>query len=157
MYNTNTVYLELMNESSTDCFILSLKQFIARRRQGKRLMSDNWSNVIGAERKLKESLNGIDHWVIITNFLSQHNINWRFNLPYSPWMGQISETCIESRYSKSFDCRQNVYYSYMWSLSIQEQRPLVCISNGVSDYKCLTHNHFLVGKSNKISQTGISD
>ena len=60
MYHTNTVYLELMNESSTDCFILSLKQFIARRRQGKRLMSDNWSNVIGAELKLKESLNGID-------------------------------------------------------------------------------------------------
>ena len=41
MYNTNTVHLELMNESSTDCFILSLKQFIARWRQGKRLMSDN--------------------------------------------------------------------------------------------------------------------
>ena len=60
MYNTNTVYLELMNESSTDCFILSLKRFIARRRQDKGLMSDNWSNVIGAERKLKESLNGID-------------------------------------------------------------------------------------------------
>ena len=60
MYNANTVYLELMNESSTDCFILSLKQFIARRRHVKRLMSDNWSNVIGTERKLKESLNGID-------------------------------------------------------------------------------------------------
>ena len=70
---TCAVHLEISNDLSTDPLILSLKQFIARRGQVKCLMSDNGANFIGAERELKETLNGIDQ-NRITNFLSQHSI-----------------------------------------------------------------------------------
>ena len=55
---TRAFYLEILNDLSTDSFILSLKQFIARRGQVKRLMSDN-----------------------MTNVLSQHSIEWKYNPP----------------------------------------------------------------------------
>ena len=80
---TRAVHLEISNDLSTDSFILSLKRFIARRGQVKRLMSDNGTNFIGAERELRETLNGIDQ-NRITNFLSQHSIDWKFNPPSNP-------------------------------------------------------------------------
>ena len=54
------MHLEISNDLSTDSFVLSLKRFIARRGQVKRLMSDNGTNFIGAERELKETLNGTE-------------------------------------------------------------------------------------------------
>ena len=89
------VPLEISNNLSTDSFILSLKRLTARRGQVKRLMSDNGTNFIGAERELKETLNGIDQ-NRIANFLSQHSIDWKFNPPSSPWMGGIWEALIKS-------------------------------------------------------------
>ena len=41
--------------------------------------------------------------------------------------------------------------------SILEQRPLTYVSDDVNDYECLTPNHFLIGESNNISPTEISD
>ena len=41
--------------------------------------------------------------------------------------------------------------------SIQEQRPLTYVSDDVNDYECLTPNHLLIGESNNISPTEISD
>ena len=60
-------------------------------------MSDNGINFIGAERELKETetLNGTDQ-NRITNYLSQHSIDWKFNPPSSPWMGGIWEALIKS-------------------------------------------------------------
>ena len=92
---THAVHLEISNDLSTDAFILSLKQFIARRGQVKGLMSDNGTNFIGAERELKETVNGIDQ-NRITNFLSQHSIEWKFNPPSSPWTDGIREALIKS-------------------------------------------------------------
>ena len=55
-------------------------------------MSNNGTNFIGAERELKETL-----WIdSITNFISQHSIDWKFNSPSSPWMGGIWEALIKS-------------------------------------------------------------
>ena len=44
---TRAVHLEISNDLATVSFILSLKRFIARRGQVKRLMSDNRTNFIG--------------------------------------------------------------------------------------------------------------
>ena len=79
---TSAMYLEISNDLSTHFFILSLKQFIARRGRVKRLMSDNGVNFTGPKRELKEALIGIDQ-NRITNFILQHSIEWKFNPPSS--------------------------------------------------------------------------
>ena len=53
MHTGSILHLEVLIEFSTDSFLLSLKQIMAWRRQGNQLMSDNETNVIDAERKLK--------------------------------------------------------------------------------------------------------
>ena len=41
--------------------------------------------------------------------------------------------------------------------SILEQRLFTYVSDDVNDYECLTRNDFLIGESNNISPTEISD
>ena len=68
---TGAVHLEISNDLSADSFILLLKQSIARWGQVERVVSDDGTDFIGAERELKETLNGIDQ-NRTTNFLLQH-------------------------------------------------------------------------------------
>ena len=85
------VHLEISNHLSTKVFMSSLKQ----QGQVKDLMGDNGTNFVGAELEPKDALNGIDQ-NCITNFLSQHSSEWKFNLHSSPWMGDIWEAFIKS-------------------------------------------------------------
>ena len=160
---TRAVHLEISNDLSTDSFILSLKRFIARRVQVKRLMSDNGTNFIGAERELREALNGIDQ-NRITNFLSQHSIDWKFNPPSSPWMGRIWEALIKSvKRALKVVIQDRLFTDETLATlmceveSILNQRPLTYVSDDVNDYECLTPNHFLIGECSDFSPTEISD
>ena len=145
---------------STDSFILSLKRFIPQRGQVKQLMSDNGTNFIGVEQELMETLNGIDR-NCITNFLSQHSIEWKFNSHSGTWMGGIWEALIKSVKCALKVTIQDLFTDKMLATlmceveSMLNQRPPTYISDNVNDYKCLKHNHFLVGKSNNLSPTEI--
>ena len=52
------VHIEVAHSLETDCFLMALKGFIARRghRQGK-IRCDNGTNFTGREREFKESIN----------------------------------------------------------------------------------------------------
>ena len=131
--------------------------------QVKCLMSDNGTNFIGAEWKLKETLDGINQ-NHITNFLSQHSIDWKFNPPSSPWMSGIWEALIKSvkRTLKvviqDHLCTDETLATCMCEVELMlNQRPLTYISDDVNDYECLTPNHFLIGECSNFSPTEISD
>ena len=47
------VYLELVSSLSTDCFILAVRRFIARRRCPSTVYSDSGKNLIGTANLLK--------------------------------------------------------------------------------------------------------
>ena len=81
---TRAVHLELAGDMLTDSFVLALRRFKARR--GHPIRSDNGSNVIGAERELKDALSKLDQKKII-NELNESRIQRMFNPPKSPWMG----------------------------------------------------------------------
>ena len=107
-------------------------------------MSDNGTDLIGAEWKLKETLNGIDQ-IRVTNFLSQHSIDWKFNPSSRPWMGGIWEALIKSvkPASKGF-IQDRLFIDEMISTlmskfqSMLNQRLLTFVSDDVNDYKHLT-------------------
>ena len=126
------VHLEILNDLSTDSFILSLKRFIAWRGQVKCIMNDNGTNFIGAEWELKETLNRIDQ-NRITNFLSQHCIDWEFNPPSSPWMGGICEALIKPvKHALKvviIVCLLTKCYLLFMFESLLNQRPLTYLSD----------------------------
>ena len=126
-------------------------------------MSDNGTNFIGAERELQETLNGTEQ-NRITNFLSQHSIDWKFNPPSSPWMGGNWEALIRSMKRalkvviQDFLFTNETLANLMCKVeSMLNQRPLIYVINDVNDYECLTPNHFLIGERNNFSPTEISD
>ena len=82
---TREVHLKLATDMTTDAFILVLCRFIARRGHVKILRSDNGSNFIGAEKKLKHALTCIDQNKVAQTLSKQH-IQWKFNPPFR-WKG----------------------------------------------------------------------
>ena len=56
--NTRAVHLELAVDYSTVEFMQTLRQFFAIRGQPALMMSDNGSQLVGAERELREMIQG---------------------------------------------------------------------------------------------------
>ena len=61
-------------------------RFIARRGRPKAIYSDNGTNMVGAERELRESLKKMSSDRVASHLL-QKKIEWNFNPPYASHMG----------------------------------------------------------------------
>lgn len=59
--NTGTVHMELAEDYSTVEFMPTLRRFFAIRGQPALMMSDNRSQLVGAERELREMIQGWNH------------------------------------------------------------------------------------------------
>ena len=55
-FNSRAIHIEISNSLETDSFILSLRRFIARRGNVRKLFSDNGTNFVGAQRELQEAI-----------------------------------------------------------------------------------------------------
>ena len=78
-----------------DSFIHAFQRFISRRGQPVEMRSDNGSNLVGAQRELRQS---IEEWnqSRIHDILRQKEISWKFNPPYASHMGGIWERQIRT-------------------------------------------------------------
>ena len=81
------VHFEIAGDLSTDKFILASTRFITRRGKPKIMMSDNGTNFVGANKELQTSLQKL-HQSKIVFCLTDYNIEWKFNPPIAPWMGE---------------------------------------------------------------------
>ncbi|XP_058816123.1 uncharacterized protein LOC131679408 [Topomyia yanbarensis] len=74
--STRAVHLEVANDLSSDTFLGSLKRFISRRGYPVEIRSDNGTNFVGADRKLREHLDQIiSHSKDASRYLSNLGIN----------------------------------------------------------------------------------
>ena len=102
---TRAAHLEVAGDLSTECFILSLRRFIARRGHPNVLYSDNGLNFVGANNELHKLISSFDTNKI-NNFLKD-NTEWKFIPPNSPWMGDCWESIVKIIKSfKNSDKRQ---------------------------------------------------
>jgi hypothetical protein len=83
--------LELERLYTTESFLNALKRMMARRGKVKRLMSDNGSNFVGANRALQSILKSLfiskEFKSDIMSYLTDQGIEWTFIPPSSPYMG----------------------------------------------------------------------
>ncbi|XP_048587422.1 uncharacterized protein LOC116616705 [Nematostella vectensis] len=89
------VHLETAHSLDTDSFIMALRRFRARRGNPVRIMSDNGSNFVGAERELREALQELSQ-ERIADELSVHGVKWDFNPTDGPWFGGAWEVLVKS-------------------------------------------------------------
>ena len=158
---SRAVHLEMSASLDTDAFINVLRRFIARRGQVQMIRSDNGTNLVGAERELREA---IRQWneSQIESFLLQKNITWRFNAPGASHHGGTWERLIRStrRVMLGLVKEQTLSDDGLATLfaeveSVLNSRPLTGSSSDPNDLTCLTPNHLLLLKDQCCLPPGI--
>ena len=86
---TRAVHLEIALS------LMALRRMMARRGKPTNIYSDNGTNFVGAERELKECLDGMDQ-AGISDTLSQDRIQQFFNPPSAPHFGGVWERIVKS-------------------------------------------------------------
>ncbi|GFX42835.1 putative RNA-directed DNA polymerase from transposon X-element [Trichonephila clavipes] len=76
------IHLELVSSLSIECFMLSLRRFIARRTRPETIYTDNGTNFVGTNSELKN----LD-WDKIMQETDIKPIKWKFNPPTAAWWG----------------------------------------------------------------------
>ena len=88
---TRAVYLDLLLDMTAEEFRTSLGEFIVRRGNPDRIVSDNGKTFITTARWL----NKLTHNQLVNDYLSKMKIQWQFNLSRSPWWDEFFEHMIE--------------------------------------------------------------
>lgn len=148
------VHIEIAHTLSTDSFLMTLRNFIARRGAPAEIYSDNGTNFRGADRFLREELKNIKFDDINTE-LAYKGISWKFNPPAAPHMGGAWERLVRSikvilyKISPSQKFTDESLRSALMEVEmIINSRPLTYVSLETEDQEAITPNHFILGSSN---------
>ena len=155
------IHIEVVHSLDTNCFINSMRRFIARRGKPEQMRSDNGGNFVCGEKELRSA---IDDWnqEKIAEFLLQRNIQWTFNPPAGSHHGGVWERCIRTvRKVMNALLKEQVLDDEGLSTlmceveSIVNSRPLTKVSDDPRDLEALTPNHLLLLRSNSTLPPGL--
>ena len=148
------VHIEIVPKLDTDSCLNAIMRFIARTGKPLKMISDNGTNFVGADREFKEYVAARNR-ERIEEHLVQRGIRWKFKPPAAPHFWGVWETLVRS-------CKKAIY-AVLGNQSITEDvlsttmclveqmlnaRPLTTVSSDVNDLESITPNHFLFGKKN---------
>ncbi|XP_039315352.1 uncharacterized protein LOC120359941 [Solenopsis invicta] len=141
------VHLEIVSDLTSDGFLAVLRRFNARRGIPEHIYSDNGTNFVGANNKLKEI------YALVNQFANQHRIKWHFIPPLAPHFGGIWELTVKSfkHHLKRVIGDSLFTYEELETFtteveSILNSRPITSISTDPNDLLVLSPAHYLIGK-----------
>ena len=139
------VHFEIIKNMSTDCFILALRRFLARRNRVQKIYSDHGSNFEGA-RNLLESID----WTKVSEFSSSKRVEWTMIPPKAPFYGGwyerlfgILKNLLRKTLGKAALTEDEFTTLTIEVENIMNNRPLTYDSDEVTALRPLTPNHFL--------------
>nr|XP_013189931.1 unnamed protein product [Amyelois transitella] len=155
------VHIEIVDSLTTDSLIMALRRMAARRGWPQTILSDNGTNLRGADAELRRSFQEIDRTELALEALNR-NVNWRFIPPASPHMGGAWERLIRSVKTslkvvlKERAPRVEVLSTFLTEIeNIINSRPLTHVSVDPKSKEALTPNHFLLGSSSNLPSPGV--
>lgn len=153
---TKAIHLEFVSDLSTSAFMAALDRFVSRRGSPNEIFSDNGRNFRGAANCLREVYDYLEkNRSDLSTVLTDRNIHWNFQPPYSPHFGGIYESGIKQakRLMRHTVGDQSLTFEEFSTLfcrieAILNSRPLCAPSQDPNEEATtLTPGHFLVGAS----------
>lgn len=154
---TKAVHIELVTDLTTDRFLQALRRFIARRGKCQNIYSDNGTNFVGANNRMRDLLQLLknsDHREKVAKECNMEGIQWHFSPPGSPHFEGLWEAAVRSAKKHLLKVMGETSPSAedLTTLLVQAEgclnsRPLTAMSDDPNDLEPLTPAHFLIGTS----------
>ena len=151
--NTRAVHLEIAEDCSTMGFMQVLRRFFAIRGQPAVMKSDNGSQLVGAERELREMVGG---WKAeqLREFCAEKGMQWQFTTPAAPHHNGCAEALVKSckfalkkaigvQVLTSFE----LYTCLLEVANLVNQRPIGRVPNDPDDGSYVCPNDILLGRA----------
>lgn len=91
---TRAIHLEVVQNLTTEQFLLALRRFAAMQRKPRMLISDNGKYFKLAHNVLQHIWGEIIHSQRVQDYSLQERIEWKFIPEYAPWMGGFYERLV---------------------------------------------------------------
>ncbi|XP_067943262.1 uncharacterized protein [Watersipora subatra] len=91
---SRAVHIEMLDQMTTDCLILALRNFMAIRGPVRTIICDNGTNFVGMKNEMERQLNLADKKV--DDYLQRSRITMKFNPPKASHHGGVTERMIRS-------------------------------------------------------------
>lgn len=149
--STKALHLELISSLLSQAFIQALRRFVSRRGKPFKLLSDNGTTFVGANKELGQFLKTNQQELI--SLVSKENIEWSFIPPYSPHFGGLWEAGVKSvkYHLKRVLANARLTFEEFNTILCQieamlNSRPLSPLSSDPNYLLPLTPAHFLIGR-----------
>ncbi|XP_049331748.1 uncharacterized protein LOC111197647 [Astyanax mexicanus] len=144
------IHLEIAYTLDTDSCIHAIRRFVCRRGQVQHIWSDNGTNLVGANKEMKQALSSLNDKKIQGTLLKR-GISWTFNPPGASHHGGVWERLIRSvrRVLNALTHHQTLTDEGLQTLfceveAILNNRPITTASSDPFDLEPLTPNHILL-------------
>ena len=145
------VYLEKAADLSSSLFFLSLRRFIVCRGNAENIRSDNGTNFVGAEKKLKAAINKSDKENVTAEIIKKGvRFSLKINPPSSPWMGGAWASLVKLmiRLLKAITLARiftGEELTFLWEVdSLLNNFPVTPSNDDKNHFEVLTSNHLIL-------------
>ncbi|XP_045206117.2 uncharacterized protein LOC123558303 [Mercenaria mercenaria] len=91
---TRAVHLEMVQDMSTEEFLLCFRRFVTQRGSPSEIFSDNAAQFKLASDTIDKVWKRIVHSEDVQNYITNEKIVWKFNVEMAPWMGGFYERLV---------------------------------------------------------------
>ena len=152
--STRAVHLELAYALDTESFLGAYSRFVNRRGRPDSVFSDNGTNFVGAERELRNQIEGWNDYHIDDN-MKQRATEWFFNPPTASHMGGAWERMIRStrKILRALTSERSLTDEQLHTFlteceRVMNNRPLTAVSDDPRDLQALTPSMLLGSADN---------
>ena len=149
-FAVRAIHLELVEDMSTEEFLLCLRHFIARHGPPRMILSDNAQQFKTSKAVLEKAWRNVLTDERLNEFTSNQGIRWRFIVELAPWMGGFYERFVgltKRALRKTIGTRcltQRQLATVLTELeAVINTRPLVYVDDDINSSVILTPMHFL--------------
>ena len=151
--NTRAVHLEIATDCTTMEFIQTLRRFFSIRGYPALMLSDNGTQMVGAQRELRRMIEG---WDIekLREYCADKGMEWRFTTPAAPHQNGCAEALVKSckiglkRAMGNHILTPFELYTCMLEVAnLVNQRPVGRVPNDPDDGAYLCPNDMLLGRA----------